>query len=1122
MEKDRRLLPGRKSGPIANADTLPARANCEELAKLAVLGDLAPMASGSTVPTVVELGRSGPSQAMRSFPLVDPMRYQVVREVARGGLGRILEARDHHLGRNVAIKELLKGDSTAEARFVREATVTARLQHPAIVPVHDVGRWPTGEPFYAMKMVSGRSFDEVIKGTRALGDRLALLPNVIAVAEAIAYAHSKGVIHRDLKPANILIGSFGETVVIDWGIAKTLAEINSPDPTIPPSPAGEEGMTAVGMVMGTPSYMPPEQARGHRVDERADVYALGAILYHVLAGMPPYSGSQHSGTQSGDILSRVITGPPKPLSSRQPGVPRDLLTIVNKAMAREPMDRYPNAAELADDLKRFQHGQLVNVHDYSTLELMERWFRRHKAPMMVALVALAIVLASAAVSVARIVRERDHSQKQRAVAERAKKQADARASELILMQASHLLDQDPTAAIAWLKQYPATAPSWERARQVAADARSRGVARHVLRGHTGSIWSVAVSPDGSSIASASADRTVRLWDEKTAKSRVLGVHDGEVNSVAFSPDGALLASAGDDRVIRLWDVRTGSARVLGGHESGVAAVAFSPDGKTLASGSFDETIRLWDLESGQSRILAEGQPMLHLIAFSPDGLSLASTGSDSVVRIWNLATGEQRLLLGHEGSVAGVAFSPDGRLLASGSEDKTVALWDLESGERRVFRHKSRVWGVAFSPDGETIASASRDKVVRLWDIATGEARELLGHQSYAWGVAFSPSGHFLASSSEDGTVRIWAMGPRSSRLLMGHEGAVRAARFLDGNRLVTGGEDGSVRAWDVSAANGRVLGTHEARVLYIVHARDDRHFATASDDGTVRLWDSRSGKGEVIGGFPGAFGDVVYSPDGARLAFTDTPRSLRVHEVQGKTTRSLVGYNEDVHFLVFSPDGKSLASASGNEIWLWDMVTDTPRVLKGHAGWIGEIAFSPDGMLLASSSNDQTIRLWDLRGGTSQALHGHTGSTSALAFSPDGKVLASVGADQTLMLWSLEQGRVKASRPLHVPPHLVRALSFSPTGRILAGACEDKNAWMWDVATGDSIPLMGHEDEVWAIDFSPDGKLLATASADGTVRAWFTDVVSFLPAEATGLKARLEEMTSAVIDQLDQLGTPY
>jgi formylglycine-generating enzyme required for sulfatase activity/tRNA A-37 threonylcarbamoyl transferase component Bud32 len=335
------------------------------------------------------------------LPAIDPANYVFGAEYARGGLGHIVQARDRRMDRVVALKQLIDTHShTQAARLVREAFITARLQHPAILPIYEAGRWPTGEPFYAMKLVRGRSLEQEIALRPSLEERLSLLPSVIAVAEAVAYAHSEGVIHRDLKPSNVLIGPFGETAVIDWGLAKDL--------NLPNGVADERGtesaydivttgITLAGAVLGTPAYMPPEQARGEEVDARADVYAVGAILYTLLEGKPPFPRGN-----AAEVLAAVLREGPPRIAHQTPGVPRDLAGIVDKAMAREASARYPDAGALLEDLRRFQTGQLVSARAYTSWALVLRWARRHRVVFALA----ASVLAAAGAVTAKFYRDR--------------------------------------------------------------------------------------------------------------------------------------------------------------------------------------------------------------------------------------------------------------------------------------------------------------------------------------------------------------------------------------------------------------------------------------------------------------------------------------------------------------------------------------------------------------------------------------------------------------------------------------------------------------------------------------------------------------------------------------------
>ena len=316
-------------------------------------------------------------------------RYELGPEIARGGMGRIVAARDRRLDRPVALKLALSSDPSLARRFVREVALTSQLEHPAIVAIHDAGTTDDGTPFYAMRLVGGESLVAMVERAGSVADRLALIPHVLAAADALAYAHARGVIHRDVKPHNILVGEFGETVLVDWGLAKRLDEAELPASAGTESPTGTT--TVQGTVVGTPSYMAPEQQRGAHVDYRADVYGLGATLHHVLAQKPPARAS--------DL--------------RALGVPEELVAIVERAMATDPEARYASAAEVAAELRRFQAGRLVEAHRYTAWQRLARWVRRHRAPLIVASVAVVLVIVLSIVGIMQIVGER-----RRAIAER--------------------------------------------------------------------------------------------------------------------------------------------------------------------------------------------------------------------------------------------------------------------------------------------------------------------------------------------------------------------------------------------------------------------------------------------------------------------------------------------------------------------------------------------------------------------------------------------------------------------------------------------------------------------------------------------------------------------------------
>jgi eukaryotic-like serine/threonine-protein kinase len=471
--------------------------------------------------TVLAKDETQPSQQpklepRRSSPTLPPPpgeeRYQIGSELGRGGMGRVVEAFDVQLGRTVALKEVLpKAGSASARRFEREVALTARLEHPSIVPLYDSGTTQDGRPYYVMRRVSGRPLDELMQRSRKLDERLALLPAVQSAIDAVAHAHRRGVIHRDLKPANILVGDLGETVVIDWGLAKVVGEED--EPASRDSLPSDSLQTQIGSVFGTPGFMAPEQARGDEIGTGGDVYALGATLYQLLSGQPP-----HSGPSATAVIEKTLKSQMVPLSEIAPGAPVELVTIVNKALSPEPEQRYPHAGALGEDLRRFLTGQLVAAHQYTALERIVRFAKRHRATLAVAVLGLVALAALAIVSVKRIVRERDAANTARAeavagkqAAEKANKELAIRHDALLVSKARARIDLNPTEALATLKQLPATSTQLDEARAVAQAATLRGVTWAMQT--TLELTTIAeMSADTRRLLQVSRDGAVRVWD----------------------------------------------------------------------------------------------------------------------------------------------------------------------------------------------------------------------------------------------------------------------------------------------------------------------------------------------------------------------------------------------------------------------------------------------------------------------------------------------------------------------------------------------------------------------------------------------------------------------------------
>ncbi|KAL5344830.1 hypothetical protein ACLOAV_010227 [Pseudogymnoascus australis] len=575
-------------------------------------------------------------------------------------------------------------------------------------------------------------------------------------------------------------------------------------------------------------------------------------------------------------------------------------------------------------------------------------------------------------------------------------------------------------------------------------------------------------------------------------------HKGWVSSIAFSPHGTMLASASDDGTIRLWDSATGTHKhTLDGHKGPVRLIAFSPHGTMLASASADGTVRLWDPATGTHQHTLNGHKApLRLIAFSPHGTMLASASADGTVRLWDPAAGtHQHTLEGHKGPVSSIAFSPHGTMLASASADGTVRLWDPAAGthQHTLDGHKGPVTSIVFSTYGTMLASASIDGSVQLWDPAAGTHQHTL--QSYKGpisSIAFSSHGTMLASASADGTVRLWdpAAGTHQ-HTLDGYKGPVSSIAFSPhGTMLASASADGTVRLWDPTAGTHQhTLDGHKGPVSLIAFSPHGTMLASASDNGTVRLWDPAAGVHQhTLDGHKGPVSSIAFSPHGTMLASASTDRTVRLWDpAAGTHQHTLDGHKGAVWSVAFSPHGTMLASASTDgTVQLWDPEAGTHQhTLEGHKGPVSSIAFSPHGTMLASASTDRTVRLWDPAAGTHQhTLDGHKGAVWSVAFSPHGTMLASASTDGTVQLWDPEAGTHQHTLEGHKGP--VSSIAFSPHGTMLASASTDRTVRLWDPAAGThQHTLDGHKAPVRSIAFSPHGTMLASASTDGTVRLW-------------------------------------
>jgi WD40 repeat protein len=977
--------------------------------------------------------------------------YELLDELGRGGMGVVYRARQGKLNRLVALKMILAGEYAGErdvARFRTEAEAVARLQHPNIVQIFEVGEHD-GHPYFSLEFVDGGSLAQKLDGTPLPPQQAARL--VETLARAMHAAHQAGVVHRDLKPANVLLTADGTPKITDFGLAKKVG--GEPGASTP------GGLTGSNAIMGTPSYMAPEQAGGDskKVGPVADVYALGAILYELLTGRPPFKASTPL-----DTVLQVVSDEPVPPRRLQPKTPRDLETICLKCLQKAPGRRYASAGALADDLRRFQAGEPIAARPIGRVERAAKWVRRN--PMVAALafaVVAALLLGTAVSTVFGLLanfnaleasHKADDEKTARTETERQLERAKSFLLTARLRSVAQIYEANPADALVLLDDVNACPIDH---RDLAWRFYERYCRRGLFMGHAGRVASVALSGDGKTLVSASSDKTIKVWDVDTGHERAtLKGHTDTVWSVALSDDGKTLVSASWDDMVKVWDMDTGrESTTLKGHMGAVTPVALSGDGKTLAWGSEDNTVKVWDVGAGKERATLKGHTnSVYSVTLSRDGKTLGSGCWDGTVKVWDVATGRERTALkGHNESVMSVALSGDGKTLVSGSLDATVKVWDVATGQERATFSTAPVNSVALSGDGKTLVSASSDETVKVWDMATGQERAALkGHTAMVNSVALSGDGKTLASGSEDHTVKVWRLSMGQERAtLKGHTAAVDSVALSgDGKTLASASADKTIKLWDVSTGQERAtLNGHTNEVRSVALSRDGNTLVSGSEDNTVKVWD------------------------------VDT----------GQERATLKGHTAPVMTVALSGDGKTLVSASWDKtIKVWDMATGQERVaLKGYLNWDMAVALSGDGKTLVSGSDDGTIKVWDVGTGQERAtFKGQTSWVRTLALSGDGKTLVSGYADSTLKVWDVDTGREQTTLRGH--RNAVTSVALSDDGKTVISGSADKTIKLWDVDTGqERATLKGHTDQVLSVALSGDNKTLVSGSADGTIKVW-------------------------------------
>jgi len=942
---------------------------------------------------LLELALAGDSTTGALHPAPQSLGdYELIEELGRGGMGVIYKARQRSLNRIVGLKLILSGQFASKQevlRFRSEAEAAANLRHPNIVAVYETGE-AGGQHFFSMEYVPGRNLAEIVRDGPLPAKRAARYAEVIA--RAIHYAHQQGTLHRDLKPSNVLIDGDDQPRITDFGLAKKMR--------------GDFGLTVTGQALGSPNFMPPEQTGGKNtaLTPAADVYGIGAILYHLLTGRPPFQAATIQ-----EVLRELHEKDPVAPRLLNASIPLDLQTICLKCLEKDPAKRYASAQELADELGRFLGDEPIRSRPIGRTERIWRWSHRHPALSTLTL-ALCMVLLLGASGILWQWRR-------------------ATQSAVTLRHGLYAADVN----LAW---HVYAEKNWGRARELllrhqpkSGEEDLRGFEWRYLWGlcqsqeaasitaHDTEVSAVAVTPDGAWLLTMGYDRSVKLWNLRTHEFKStllkLAARRPPNHALAVSTDGKF-AAATDGLTVTIWETSNWQvSKILKEHTVGFA---FLPKSGALATTSGDG-LRVWDATSWQARNVIMGA--MDLFAFNPDE-TLVAVARREELQLCDASTGA--LLATFPGKIQdhayAMTFSPDGLCVAVGGMLGGVTVWDVPSRQviTNIAPHKSFAQALRFSPDGRWFATGGGDHFLTLWSTVTWrQEAELLGHANGIWGLTFTPDNRELVSASRDRTVKFWTLPPPQREQWLGDAQGIIG--FLPDRRsAVTLDKNGLLRVWETDTR--REMQRHslaQDRLATAGAVSPDGHIvAVGYDDATVEL--RRLPSGELLQRDRGGSNTIFwlrFSPDGKTLAsigisLKAAPSPLGTvtfwEVAPWKKLTALTGaFGARAGAVDFSHDGRTIAMATPeHSIVLWDRNNHRPlRTLKGHTWDISATMFSPDDQTLASSSWDTTVRIWDVKTGREKGqLRGLPVAAESVTFSPDGRTLAAVGSGREIRLW--------------------------------------------------------------------------------------------------------------------------